>query len=420
MKRSLLLTAAFSVSLLTVNAQHPNRCSTHERYLELVTKDPSIAQRRASLEEQTARWINNNEAKYSSPQTIVTIPVVVHVLYQNTQQNISVAQINSQITVLNADYSRTNSDAGNTPSAFQSIAVDCQIQFCLATLDPNGNPTTGIERRSVTVSQIGNGSDYYQYSQGGLDIWDRDRYLNIWVCDIDGGSTLGFAYLPNSTGPADDGVVIDYRFFGTTGTVSPPYDLGRTVTHEVGHWLNLEHIWGDEPSCAADDGVSDTPQQKGENYGCPTYPQTTQSGGRCNTSDPSSMFMNYMDYSDDNCMNMFSNGQKLRMQATLNGARAGLLTSNGCGSTLGLLTVSGFLPVTLYPNPSQGQFEIRFASSQKFVDIKLMNTLGEIVFESTYMDRENIEIDVRDLTSGIYAVEIVTSTARASRTLIIN
>jgi hypothetical protein len=271
----------------------------------------------------------------------------------------------------------------------------------------------------VSINNIGNTNAYYQYSAGGLDIWDRDYYLNIWVCNIDGGNTLGFAYVPNSTGASDDGVVIDYRFFGTMGTVSPPYNLGRTATHEVGHWFNLEHIWADEPNCAADDGVTDTPQQKAENYGCPTYPQTTQSGGRCSSSDPSSMFMNYMDYTDDNCMNLFTNGQKLRMQAAINGPRVTLLSSNGCGPA-GIAQFRTILPVSIFPNPSEGKFDIQFASAQKNVVVIISNELGEVVYSSSYADKETISIDLENLAEGIYVAEIISGETRAVRKIMIH
>jgi hypothetical protein len=413
-----LLSILLCASFLNVNAQHLNKCSTYDRYQQLVAADPSVATRHAQLEQQTQDWISAN-ARNNAVQSVVTVPVVIHVLYANATENISAAQINSQITVLNKDYSHTNSDAGNTPSAFQSLAADCQIQFCLAVRDPNGNPTSGIERRAVTINNIGNTNSYYQYSLGGLDIWDHTKYLNIWICNIDGGNTLGFSYYPNATGPADDGVVIDYHYFGTIGTVSSPYALGRTATHEVGHWFNLAHIWADEPNCAADDNVTDTPQQKAENYGCPTYPQTTQSGGRCSTSDPSSMFMNYMDYTDDNCMNLFTLGQKARMQAAINNSRPGLLTSNGC-TPAGIERYTEFLAVSIFPNPSDGKFDILFGSSQKNVQVIVLNTLGEVIFQSSYINEEKISIDLSGLAEGIYVAEIISDKARATRKIMIN
>ncbi|MBL7776053.1 MAG: T9SS type A sorting domain-containing protein, partial [Saprospiraceae bacterium] len=165
------------------------------------------------------------------------------------------------------------------------------------------------------------------YSSGGSDAWPRDAYLNLWVCDLSSG-LLGYAQFPG--GPANtDGVVCDYLYFGTTATgAQPPFDKGRTATHEVGHWLNCYHIWGDDgTSCTGTDQVADTPNQADENYGCPAFPTVS-----CSNGPNGDMFMNYMDYTDDACMNLFTQGQKTRMQALFGsgGFRAPLLSSQGC------------------------------------------------------------------------------------------
>jgi hypothetical protein len=246
---------------------------------------------------------------------------VVHVVYYNSTQNISDAQIQSQIDVLNEDFRNLNADKTNRPSLFAGLAADVQIQFCLAKRTPSGASTTGIVRKQTTVNGFSTDDKVKYSSTGGSDIWDRNKYLNIWVCALTGG-TLGYAQFPG--GPAaTDGVVIDYRYFGRTGTVVAPYNKGRTATHEVGHWLNLRHIWGDA-NCG-NDYVSDTPTQQAANYGCPTFPKPSCG----NTSD---MFMNYMDYVDDACMNMFTAGQSSRMNALFasGGSRVSLLTSDGC------------------------------------------------------------------------------------------
>jgi hypothetical protein len=274
----------------------------------------------------------------------------------------------------------------------------------MATVDPTGNPTTGIERRAVTVTRIGNTNRYYNYSQGGLAAWDRNRYLNFWICDIDGGSTLGYTYLPGTVPAAQDGVVIDYRYWGTTGTVSAPFNKGRTATHEVGHWFNLEHIWADEPSCSADDGVADTPQQKGENYGCPSYPQTSQSGGRCIASDPSAMYMNYMDYTDDACMYMFTAGQAARMQSALNAYRASLITSNGCQSTTGIEATPS-LNTRIFPNPSTGIFEFTTTFSKE-IRVQVMDITGRAVLNKTFGSDDRKVFDLTALPDGVYIVRI--------------
>lgn len=283
-----------------------------------------MQQVRDQIEQQTRDFIQNGGSTQN--RVVVTIPVVVNVVWNTTAENISDAQIQSQLDVLNADFRRLNADASNTPAAFQGISADCEVNFCLATQDPTGAATTGIRRRQTTVTAFGTNDAVKYTAQGGLDIWDRNKYLNIWVCDISGG-ILGYAQFPG--GPAaTDGVVIDYQYFGTTGTATAPFNLGRTGTHEVGHWLNMYHIWGDDgTSCTGSDQVSDTPNQADENYGCPTFPQVS-----CSNGPNGDMFMNYMDYTDDACMNAFTTGQKNRAQALFvtGGARASLLTSPGC------------------------------------------------------------------------------------------
>ena len=219
----------------------------------------------------------------------VNIPVVVHVVYSNAQENISDAQINSQIAVLNDDFSATNSDAANTPSEFASLVADSDITFTLASVQRHSNSKTSWG----TNDQVK--STYPPVSPSTT--------LNIWVCNI-GGGILGYAQFPG--GPsATDGVVISPQYFGNTGYVSAPFDKGRTATHEVGHYLNLRHIWGDG-RCRQDDFVADTPSSDGPNYGCPSFPTVN-----CKSTD---MTMNYMDYTNDACMYMFSEGQKSRMR----------------------------------------------------------------------------------------------------------
>ena len=248
---------------------------------------------------------------------VVAIPVVVHVLYNTTSENISDAQILSQITVLNDDFRRTNSDADET----WSQAADSEIEFCMASSDPEGNATNGIVRTATSVSAFGTNDAMKSSSTGGADAWPAGDYLNVWVCDISGG-ILGYAQFPGGAA-STDGIVIDYQYFGTIGTASAPFDLGRTATHEVGHWLNLRHIWGDG-NCNADDFVTDTPSSDGANYGCATGHVS------CQTTD---MIENYMDYSDDGCMNLYTAGQKNRMRALFEsgGYRSSLLNSSGCG-----------------------------------------------------------------------------------------
>ncbi|MCK5924029.1 MAG: hypothetical protein KAG66_24050, partial [Methylococcales bacterium] len=253
--------------------EHQERCGRTALHAYQSQTDPGYAQRQQTINDFTADWI----AKYGNQKTaaVVTVPVVVHVVYKNSTENITDAQIMSQIAALNQDYRRQNSDTGNTPNDFASIVADTEIEFCLASIDPQGNATTGITRTMTSTAQIGNSGVHYT-AQDGKDGWDPASYLNFWVCEItSGGFILGYATPPGTAAPAEDGCVMDYRFFGTIGTVQAPFDLGRTTTHEVGHYFNLEHIWGLNGGCADDDLVADTPDQQQENYGCPNHPSTS-------------------------------------------------------------------------------------------------------------------------------------------------
>lgn len=326
MRKLLFLTIC--VFSLNVFSQNPNRCGTDYIVQKALQENPSLQSNIDEIEQLTDQWIKDNPMTGTDKALLVRIPVVVHIVYNTAPQNLSDARIQSQIDVLNADYRRLNADASNTPSAFSGLAADIEIEFCLASKDPNGNPTNGITRTQTSVSSFDINNDYIKFSsQGGKDAWPSNKYLNIWVGKISGG-ILGYATPPGVFPANQDGVVINYQSFGTAAYgASAPYDKGRTATHEVGHWLNLKHIWGDDNgSCSGSDGVSDTPNQAGENYGCPTFPLTDA----CSPSSPGVMFMNYMDYVDDACMNLFTAGQKARMQAAVNTNRSGLLTSNGC------------------------------------------------------------------------------------------
>jgi hypothetical protein len=320
-----IFTFLFALLALQQSALAQRICGTTEYQQMLEQQDPSIINRREEIEQFTRDYLINNP---QGDRALVTIPVVVHVVYNTTAENISDAQIQSQITVLNQDFRRLNADVANTPSAFSNLVGDANIEFCLATTDPNGNPTNGVLRVPTSATSFSTNNTVKSSTSGGSNAWSASRYLNMWVCDIS-GSILGYAQFPGGSA-STDGVVIDYQYFGTNGTATAPFNKGRTATHEVGHWLNLFHIWGDDGTgCTGSDQVTDTPNAAGSNVGCPAFPRVT-----CSNGPNGDMFMNYMDYTDDACMYMFSNGQVARMQALFatGGARASLLTSNGCGT----------------------------------------------------------------------------------------
>jgi hypothetical protein len=308
-----MLALAMLLVNLSLVSQSSRNCGAMENLEFRKMNDDKIEKTMINIEKQTRSFIENSDQLVTG---IVTIPTVVHVIYSNSNENISDAQILSQINVLNEDFRRLNSDADGT----WSQAADTEIEFCLASVDPNGNSTTGITRKSSNTTSWGTNDAMKFASNGGVNAWPTGDYLNIWVCNI-GGGILGYAQFPGGS-TSTDGVVVGPNYFGSTGYLSAPFDLGRTTTHEVGHWLNLRHIWGDG-GCNVDDFVSDTPTSDASNGGCAVGHVS------CGSVD---MVQNYMDYSDDACMNLYTQGQKTRMRAVFDGFRSSLLNSGGCGN----------------------------------------------------------------------------------------
>ncbi len=333
LKKVLLGGALLAQAALPAFAQN-RQCATPDPLTLPAAEQAALQQIERQTQNFIAQQIASGNTANRTSATLYTIPVVVHVLYNTAAQNISDAIIQSQIDVLNKDFSRTNTDAGNTPAAFAGVAADCQIRFQLATKSPSGATTTGIVRKSTTRTYFEyggsdpNGVFVKQSANGGDDAWNTSQYLNMWVCNFGGASSslLGYATFPTDAGTYKDGVVMGYKYFGVNPSLGGVFGYGRTATHEVGHWVNLRHIWGDA-SCG-NDLVSDTPTQSTSNGGCPAFPHRT-----CGNTTNGDQFMNYMDYVNDQCMNMFSNGQKARAQALFatGGVRASLLTSPGLG-----------------------------------------------------------------------------------------
>ncbi len=272
-------------------------CATLEHWEGQKKKTPLIEQIRRDIERHCTQHQETVELRGFNP---IVIPVVVNVIYNNATQNISDEQIISQLSVLNEDFGRRNINADNNwPQASET-----GISFKLANIDPRGLPTSGIRRQSSPKNRFIAENDEMKFNTtGGLDAWPTDQYLNIWVCDLE-GELMGYGQYPGGDNNTD-GVVIDFQYFGTKGSVKAPFDLGRTTTHEVGHWLNLFHIWGDG-DCSIDDFVGDTPDSDHANHGCPK--EAFGCGGKL-------MFQNFMDYTDDGCMNLFTEGQAKRMRA---------------------------------------------------------------------------------------------------------
>lgn len=267
-------------------------CAAQEVLERQLREDPTLATRMAQVESFTQNAIATGKLVNGKIQ----IPVVVNVLYRTTAENISLTQIQSQIDVLNKDYNALNSDYNSVPALFASKKANVGISFVL----------DQVIRKSTTKTSWGTNDACKKTSGGGMAPTSPTTKLNLWVATI-GGGILGYAQFPGGAS-ATDGVVIDSHYFGLSGSANAPYNLGRTATHEVGHWMNLRHIWGD--ATCGNDQVSDTPVANAANFGVPAYPHYSTCSGA-----PVEMTMNYMDYTDDNAMYMFSLGQKSRMDA---------------------------------------------------------------------------------------------------------
>lgn len=374
---------------------------------------------------------------------VYNIPVIFHILHSgvavNTTgatsgRNLNAAQINSQLAVLNADYRKLNTDFSTyvTQSAFSSVAADVEINFCAAKVSPTGTVLAepGIDRISVSSK----GWNALPYSMSYIEStvkpgssWDPTKYFNVWVLEFGGvdAGTLGYAQfptIPSGTNPVTDmvgaggaantdGVVLDYHYVGNTGTAlaSAPYNKGRTLTHEAGHWLGLWHIWGDDgTSCTGTDYVTDTPNQADENYTCPTTNGAVSADGCAGST--GAMYQNYMDYSDDKCMVMFTAGQKARMQAVMaNCARRLSLTTSTVCSVTGIDENISNVNLDVYPNPTNGELyvDITTLDVQDFT-ISVINTLGQTVKEVKQIQSNGgkIKIDLSDKNTGVYFVTV--------------
>lgn len=342
---------------------------------------------------------------------VYTIPVVVHVVYNTDAQNIDDTRIYTQINVLNADFRRLNADTTETPGPFQEVAADVQLEFCLASLDPDGNPTTGIVRTytDTTIWDLSYSENVKYSDLAGDDAWPASAYLNIWVCNLADG-ILGYAVSPGAP-PDVDGIVVDYKNFGLADISSAPYHMGRTTTHEVGHWLGLTHIWGDDGgACAGDDGMEDTPIQAGPTYGCPDFPLLDD----CNTAYPGIMYDNYMDYTDDLCMNIFTQDQKERMRNVMFTYRASLLTSTAGCNEIGPLP-GDIAELSIYPVPNNGQCTVsvkNFAGTLGTMELSVYNSLGQHLGTISLEAANNVAqyIDLSAQAPGTYFVQVFNGT----------
>jgi len=388
--------------LIAQSVQTP--CLTDIEYQRLLNEHPSFYSEEIEIEAFTEKWIkkNNNSAQ----KNIITIPVVVHLVLAADAEYISDNQIHAQIENLNKDFRKGNSDISKIPEEFKHLAADIEIEFCLATVVPeNESVDIGITRTQADIPDIAFRKEEETPQRrivkhddlGGKSAWPTDQYLNIWVAETEDNNLLGDATYPGRSLIGEDGVVIDVEAFGTNGTGAS--NLGRTLTHEVGHYLNLKHIWGDKDECTEDDCVVDTPTQDSVYYGCPDYPVST-----CGSTD---MTMNYMGYVDDACMYMFTIGQKWRMLAALNGPRSSLLSSNGCANPGPAISSIVENIYTVFPNPANTVLNVNMNGISSLNQIDLLDRSGRLVNGCSTSGTGTLHtLDLTNVLAGLYIVRI--------------
>ena len=405
-----LLLPLFFVSLLSFAEQpnlRPEKCGM-VRYMDYLHSIDDSRAVQDQFDENLLQQALSNFSVSRISNLVYTIPVVVHVVYRTNAQNISNAQIQAQIDVLNEDFGRTNLDSVNTPPGFTSVASSTNFQFCLAQQDPNGQLTNGIDRRLTTLQSFQANDDVKSYATGGLDAWDVNKYLNIWVCNLSGG-ILGYGELPSSVHTSTYGVVVAYDAFGKGGAAASPYDLGRTCTHEISHCFRLYHVWGDDNgTCSGSDYVNDTPNQGDATFGCLTYPALDN----CTAISPGIMFMNYMDYSDDNCLNMFTKNQASRMFTAINSYYPTLLSSNRCSPPVTNVdeTPADFT-FNIFPNPTSAIFLVNMTKTKDIgptANFKISDSLGKIIIDKQILHPSGFvhELDLSNLSSGVYSLTV--------------
>ncbi len=405
MKKTIKLTLYIFI-LFTNLIQAQEKCYSHKI---IKTKNKNYEKEEEIKEKKLQDHITINKNKIEK-RSIITIPVVVHVLYNSQNENISEEQIHSQLTVLNNDFNFKNENKLDSTHPFFKLCKEANIKFNLAKIDPKGNPTTGITRTYTTQKDWKEEEfDRIKFSDSsGVDNWDPTSYLNIWVANLDTNSTvLGFASFPDQLDslPAYDGLVIRHQAFGTTGTVGKNGFIGnkygRTATHEIGHWLNLWHIWGDEK--CGDDLVADTEPADTSNFGCPDFPHSPNNS--CGSSEYGEMYMNFMDYTDDDCMNMFTIGQIERMKGSLSYYRNKIMQKGE--NIASLKNITNNKQIQIYPNPNQGRFTISISKiSNDNLEIILVDILGNKI---KIFDNEtdlNIPISIDYLQNGVYFLKI--------------
>lgn len=418
--------ALFTLVLLCLNLYSQTEICGHNHQLE----------KRKKINPYYQQWIDSfyaaAQAEYKDALThkrrIVAdteyyeIPVVFHVVYNTNAQNISINLINSQMDELNNAFRRRNADSTRIRSVFKSLYGDIRIQFKLATVDPNGNPTTGITRTSTLKTTFGTSMGSYVEDMkstvnGGKDAWNPRKYLNIWICNMQypniGAIVYGFATppdgspnwenFPNATKDTFDnetGVVLHYEIVGRNNPLaSARYKEGKTAIHEVGHYLGLRHVWGDGGfnGCSVDDGIEDTPNARVASSNCNGQNTCTDA-----SNDKPDQTENYMDYALDGCAAMFTNGQAYMMRYVLQNLRTGLPFRK-----INYKEVNDDYKFSVYPNPQKANQDIKLELSSpenKTYKIKVINSIGQQIIEKSIKTNSTISINNNEITDSVYFI----------------
>lgn len=399
--RKFLLWWGGLIAVNFVSAQQ--KCGSYEYQQQLIQSIPSLQLSRKAAEnfivEQEALK-SASSAKVEGEQ-VITIPVIVHILYHYPGENVSDDMVRSQIVALNRDYRKLNTDTVKIPAVFKPLSADCQIEFKLATVDASGRATTGVIHKYTPITKWTADDKIKFSSEMGDDAWDAGSYLNIWVGTLD--RLLGYSSMPGD--PANkDGVVISNTVFGITN--SGIYDQGRTAVHEVGHWLGLRHLWGDA-NCG-DDGVADTPKQQTFTNGCPSGVRIS-----CNNGPNGDMYMDYMDFTNDDCLVMFTQGQKQKMRTLFDfgGPRYSILSSKGLGVPIFEEiplpdSPPQWLHIQVFPNPASSELTINLEYDERWVgkELQVINITGQVQMVKTITSKVQ-KLDVSHLPPGIYFLQ---------------
>ena len=396
--KTFLFTGAFLLGIISLHGQ--KLCGTHSYQQSSLLREHLLGSKQAQIESLTRQYLENRQEANANviEGTVIRIPVVVHILYHDPNQMLSNEKVLEQLAILNNCFRRRNADTASTPAVFASRAADTEIEFHLAISDPQRKNTSGIIRKYTPITEW-EANDEMKFSANmGNDAWDATQYLNIWVCNMK--RVAGYSSSPG-TDPLRDGMVLSFDAFGIGRTEG--LDQGKTAVHEAGHWLNLRHLWGD--TYCGDDGVNDTPVQGGYNTGCPTAPRIS-----CANGPYGDMYMNYMDFTSDNCTNLFTLDQKERMRSMFmtGGPRYNILFSTGLQPPLFFEAPlpeepPRWLHSQLYPNPAASEITLDLSYDSRWIGktLNIINLQGQSM-KQVIIQAKVQTISIANLQPGIY------------------